>query len=216
MWGTGLNGPEADDVDKRAYLVDRVVEAGNRGVDLVPESAFAHTALFNAYYLTCQPERMRVEAERVLAINPNNAVLLGGMGNSLANAGLWDLGVQLAEKGITLAGPSAPRWWWWAVGKDQYRKGEYEKALEYFRRAYVEQNWLDHLHLAFTLPYVGRIDEARAEIPILMKLKPSISVQEADRYYTMWCFDQDFREKMRKALRLAGLREERDQVSKNE
>jgi hypothetical protein len=32
----------------------------------------------------------------------------------------------------------------------------------------------------------------------------------------MWCFDKDFREKMRKALRLAGLREERDQVSKNE
>ena len=216
MWGTGLNGPEADDVDKRAYLVDRVVEAGNRGVDLAPESTFAHTALFNAYYLTCQPERMRVEAERVLAISPNNAALLGGMGNGLASAGLWDLGVQLAEKGITLAGPSAPRWWWWAPGKDQYRKGEYEKALEYFRRAYVEQNWLDHLHLAFTLPYVGRIDEARAEIPILMKLKPSISVQEADRYYTMWCFDKDFREKMRKALRLAGLREERDQVSKNE
>jgi class 3 adenylate cyclase/TolB-like protein len=216
MWGTGLNGPEADDVDKRAYLVDRVVEAGNRGVDLAPESTFAHTALFNAYYLTCQPERMRVEAERVLAISPNNAALLGGMGNGLASAGLWDLGVQLAEKGITLAGPSAPRWWWWAAGKDQYRKGEYEKALEYFRRAYVEQNWLDHLHLAFTLPYVGRIDEARAEIPILMKLKPSISVQEADRYYTMWCFDKDFREKMRKALRLAGLREERDQVSKNE
>jgi len=216
MWGTGLNGPEADDVEKRAYLVGRVVEAANRGVDLAPESAFAHTALFNAYYLTCQPERMRVEAERVLAINPNDAALLGVMGNNLAYAGQWDLGVQLAENGLTLAGPGAPRWWWWAAGKDQYRKGEYEKALEYFRRAYVEQNWLDHLHLAFTLPYVGRIEEARAEIPILMKLKPSISVQEADRYYTMWCFDNDFREKMRKALRLAGLREEREQVSKNE
>ena len=216
MWGTGLNGPEADDVTKRAYLVDRVVEAANRGVDLAPESAFAHTALFGAYYLTCQPERMRVEAERALAISPNNAALLGVMGNNLAFAGLWDLGVQLAQKGISLAGPGAPRWWWWATAKDLYHKGEYEQALEYFRRAYVEQNWLYHLHLAFTLPYVGRIDEARAEIPILMKLKPSISVQEADRYYTMWCFDEDFREKMRKALRLAGLREEREKVSKDE
>jgi adenylate cyclase len=154
---------------------------------------------------------MRVEAERVMAINPNDVVLLGTMGNSLAYAGLWDLGVPLAEKALSLAGPGAPRWWWWATAKDHYRKGEYEQALEYFRRAYVAQNWLDHLHLAHTLPYVGKIEEARAEIPILLKLKPTMSVQEADRYYAMWCFDKDFRDKMAEALRLAGLREQRDQ-----
>jgi hypothetical protein len=49
-----------------------------------------------------------------------------------------------------------------------------------------------------------------------MKLKPTISVQEADRYYAMWCFDKDFRAKMTGALRLAGLREERAQVGKSE
>ena len=52
--------------------------------------------------------------------------------------------------------------------------------------------------------------KARAEIPILMKLKPSISVQEADRYYSLWCFDKDFRDRMTTALRLAGLREEKE------
>jgi class 3 adenylate cyclase/TolB-like protein len=216
MWGSGLNGPEADDVEKRAYLGNRAVEAGNRAVDLAPGSALAHYALFIAYYGICQPERMRLEAERVLAIDPNNAALLGPLGNNLAYVGLWDLGVQLAEKGLALAGPSAPRWWWWAAAKNHYRKGQYEEALEYFRRSYVEQNWLDHLHLAYTLPYVGRIEEARAEIAILIRLKPTISVQEADRYYELWCFDKDFREKMTTALRRAGLREEREQVSKNE
>jgi adenylate cyclase len=44
-----------------------------------------------------------------------------------------------------------------------------------------------------------------------MKLKPDISVREADRYYTMWCFDADFRDRMVRALRLAGLREEADE-----
>jgi adenylate cyclase len=215
-WGTGLEGAEADYVEKRAYLVNRVVETANRGVDLAPESAFAHFALFIAYYGGCQAERMRVEAERVLAINPNDAALLGNMGNSLAYAGLWDLGVKLAEKGLTLAGPTAPGWWWWAAAKDHYRKGEYEQALEYFRKSYVEQNWLDHLHLAYTLPYVRKIDEARAEISILIRLKPTISIQEVDRYYAMWCFDKDFREKMARALRLAGLQEEREQISGNQ
>lgn len=216
LWGTGLNGQEANDVEKRAYLITRAVEAANRGADLVPESAFGHLALFNAYYLTCQPERMKVEAESVLAVNPNNAFLLGLMGNQLAYAGLWEFGVQLSEKGLALAGPNAPRWWWWATAKDHYRKGDYQEALDYFRRAYVEQNWLDHLHLAYTLPYVGKIAEARAEIPILMKLKPGLSVQEADRYYTMWCFDKDFRDKMVNALRLAGLQEEQEHIGKSD
>jgi hypothetical protein len=67
---------------------------------------------------------------------------------------------------------------------------------------------MDHLHLVYTLPYLGKAEEARAEIPILMKLKPNISIQEADRVYSMFCFDRDFRDKMTTALRLAGLREE--------
>jgi hypothetical protein len=46
------------------------------------------------------------------------------------------------------------------------------------------------------------------QIPILLKLKPEMTVHEADRYYKMWCFDADFRQRMTTALRLAGLHEE--------
>jgi len=208
FYGTGLVSPDTDDIDNRAYLIPRIVEVANRAVVLAPESASAHLALVRAYYVNCQPDRMRVETERVLAINPNDAVALGQMGNWLAYTGQWDYGRKLAEKGIALAGPAAPRWWWWAVAKDYYRKGEYEKALEFFRRSYVEQNWVDHLHLIYTLPYLDRIDDARAQIPILLKLKPDMSVRQADRYYKMWCFQPDFRQQMTTALRLAGLREE--------
>jgi len=204
-WGTGL-----DDVDKGVDLVPRLVEAGNRAVELAPENAAAHFALFSAYAATCQTQRMRVEADRVLAINPNDANALGLIGNLLAFAGDWDYGRQLAEKALALAGPAAPSWWWWVIAKDYYRKGEYTKALEVFQRSYAEQNWLDHLHLVYTLPHVGKIDEARAQVPGLLKLRPDISVREADRLYTMWCFDADFRDRMVKALRLAGLREEAD------
>src|SRR5258708_5631176 len=203
--------PGPDDADKRVDLVPRVVAAGNRAVELAPESAAAHFALVFAYSVTCQTERMRGETDRVLAINPNDANALGLMGNLLAYAGDWDYGRQLAEKAIALAGPAAPSWWWWVIAKDHYRKGEYAKALEVFQRSYSEQNWLDRLHLVYTLPHLGKIDEARAQIPALLKLKPDISVREADRYYAMWCFDADFRDRMVKALRLAGLREAVDE-----
>jgi adenylate cyclase len=202
-WGTGLDASE-----RALDLVPRIQEAGNHAVELAPEKAAAHFALFFAYSVTCQTERMRVETDRVLAINPNDANALGLMGSLLAYAGDWDYGRKLAEKGLALAGPAAPSWWWWVVAKDHYRKGDYAKALEVFQQSYAQQNWLDHLHLVYTLPHLGRIDEAKAEIPVLLKLKPDISVREADRLYTLWCFDADFRERMVKALRLAGLREE--------
>ena len=207
-FGTGLASPDTDDYDKRAYLIPRIVEAGNRAVELAPSSAQAHLALFTAYNVTCETERMRVEADRVLAINPNDAVALGVMGNMLAFVGMWDYGRELAEKGIRLAGPAAPRWWWEAVAKDYYRKGEYDKALEYFKRSYVLQYWLNHLHLAYTLPYLGRTDEAQAQIPILLKLKPDISIKTVDRFYKMFCFQTEFIERVEKALRLAGFPEE--------
>jgi len=206
--GVGLAPPDTDDYDNRTYLIPRIVEAGNRAVQLAPDSAQAHLALFTAYNVTCEPERMRVEADRVLGINPNDAVALGVMGNMLAFVGMWDYGRQLAEKGIRLAGPAAPRWWWEAIAKDYYRKGEYDKALEYFKRSYVLQYWLNHLHLAYTLPYLGRIDEARAQIPILVKLKPDISIKTVDQFYKMFCFQPDFIEQVETALRRAGLREE--------
>src|SRR5215472_8527509 len=73
-------------------------------------------------------------------------------------------------------------------------RGTTPGLLRFSQRSYAQQNWLDHLHLVYTLPYLGRIDEAKAEVPVLLKLKPDISVREADRLYTLWCFDADFRE----------------------
>jgi adenylate cyclase len=85
--GIGLASPEAKHIDQRAYLVPRIVEAGNRAVELAPQSASAHLSLFTAYRATCEPERMRVEAERVLAINPNDAGALGIMSMALIVSG---------------------------------------------------------------------------------------------------------------------------------
>jgi TolB-like protein/class 3 adenylate cyclase len=211
--GLGLPASEAEDIDKRAYLVPRVAEAGQRAVDLAPNKAWAHMALFGAYFVTCQPDRMRVEADRVLGLldPPDNPYYLGPLGVDLAFAGQWDYGRQLAEKALALVGPSAPAWWWYAVSKDYYRKGDYAKAQEYFLHSYSATNWEDLLHVVYTLPYLGRTDEARTRIPELLKLKPNISVQEMDRFYKMLCFDADYRARMATALRMAGLRETSDE-----
>src|SRR5205085_1044403 len=113
----------------------------------------------------------------------------------------------MAEKAIAVAGPSAPKWWYWAAAKGYFHKGDYENARKAFLLAFSEGSWLDLLHVVYTLPYLGRTEEAKARIPDLMKLKPEISVQVVNQYHKMWCFEDDYIERMDKALRMAGLRE---------
>jgi adenylate cyclase len=210
-YGIGLGSPEADDIDKRAYLVPRIVEAANRAVELAPQRASAHLSLFYAYWSTCQPERMHVEAERVLAINPNDANALLAAGYGLIITGDADYGHQLVQKAFAIAGPAAPRSWWGALGDYHYAKGEYAEAAKAFQKTYSETSWLEHMRVIATLPHLGRIDEARAEIPVVLKLRPSMSVHEFERFIKSICFSADFRERVVAALRLAGLREEADE-----
>jgi adenylate cyclase len=68
-----------------------------------------------------------------------------------------------------------------------------------------------HMRLVAVLPHLGRIEEARAEIPIVPKLKPEMSVNEYDRFMKMLCLEADFRDRVTTALRLAGFREEADE-----
>ena len=211
FWGSGLDLPKSRDIDKRAYLVPRIVEAANRAVELGPQSVPAHVSLFHAYWLTCQPDRMRVEAEAIHAINPNNAAALLPAGYGLIMAGDEEYGRKLAEKALALAGPAAPNWWWGAIGDYHYRRGEYAEALEAFRKAYYKSNWMDHMRLLATLPHLGRVDEARAEVSAALKLRPDMSVHEYDRWVKMFCTSADFRQRIASALRLAGLREEADE-----
>jgi adenylate cyclase len=210
-WGTGLASPEADDIDKRAYLVGRMVDAANRAIEFAPQSALAHLSLFQSFFVTCQPERMRIEAETALAINPNDANSLAVMGIDLTLAGEQLYGHELAERALALAGPAAPRWWWGAIGEYHSWKGEYAKALEAFQKAYSEASWVDHIRRVFILALLGRVDDARAEIPALLKLKPDISVHEWDRYMKMFCVEADWSQRVATALRVAGLREEADE-----
>jgi hypothetical protein len=67
--------------------------------------------------------------------------------------------------------------------------------------------WLSHLDLADTLPFLGRIDEAKTHVATLVKMYPSMSIAEADAFYRLSCFEPAYREKMARALREARLPE---------
>jgi TolB-like protein len=206
IWGWGLP-PEDASVDKRAHLADRQLQAALHARDLAALDILAQFSVAAGYYATCQPERVLVEAEKAAALGPYDANALGSLGLFVAFTGHWDEGTALAEKALKLAGPSAAPYWWWPKAKRAWFRGEYQEAYEAFQRAYIESFWLSHLDLAYTLPFLGRIDEAKQHVAALLKMYPTMTIREADAFYKLVCFDAPYREKMVGALRQAGLPE---------
>ena len=206
VWGWGLP-PEDASVEKRAHLADRQLQEALRARDLAPTDSRAQFYVAAAYDATCQPERVLVEAEKAAALGPYDAEALGLLGLWVAFTGHWDEGTVLAEKAIKLAGPSAAPYWWWPKAKRAWFRGDYPEAYEAFQRAYIELFWLSHLDLAYTLPFLGRVDEAKQHVAALLKMYPTMTIREADAFYKLVCFDAAYREKMAGALRQAGLPE---------
>lgn len=204
-WGFASPTGEVAGVETRLHLADKAVEAANRAVEIAPNDAFVRGLVARAAWMAGQPDLLRIETMRAIAVNPNDPQNLGPLGNLMAFSGFWDEGVALAEKGIALTAPGTPRWWWWANAKRAWAREDYGLAFQAFRQSYVEQLWLSHLHMAYTLPFLDRHEEARAHVAILLKLRPGFTIREADAYYKMWCFAPSYRDKMRDALQRAGL-----------
>src|SRR5205807_10188041 len=138
-WGFALPAEEATHLENRLYLADKAVAAANRAIDLAPNDAFVRGLAARAAWMACQPDQVRIETRRAIALNPNDPQNLGPLGTLMAASGFWDEGVSLAEKGIALTAPSTPHWWWWAIAKRHWFRGEYPPALDAFPQAFVEQ-----------------------------------------------------------------------------
>ncbi len=205
-FGWGLP-PEEATVENRVHLGDRVLKAALRARDLAPMGSGTPFTVTLGYWATCQADRVLVEGEKAAALSPYDPSVLGPIGEFVAFTGHWDEGVAMAEKALKLAGASADPDWWWPAAKRAWFRGEYQEAYEAFQRGYNESFWLSQLDLAYTLPFLGRIDEARQHVAALLKMYPTMTIREADAFYKLVCFDAAFREKMDGALRQAGLPE---------
>ena len=207
IFGFGLSGEETASVEKRLYLADKQLSAAMRAADLAPGDSAAGSTLAFALYGKCQLDRARVEAEKAIALNPYDAATFGYLGWYLAFSGHWDEGTAMADRAIAMLGPSAPWYLWYPAAERHWVRGEYQEAYDAFQHANIEGYWLSHLDLAFTLPFLDRLDEAKAHVAKLLEMYPTMTIREADAFYKMFCFEPSFREKMAGALRKAGLPE---------
>jgi DNA-binding winged helix-turn-helix (wHTH) protein/pimeloyl-ACP methyl ester carboxylesterase len=206
LFGSGLREPERSVLSARMHRADLAVSAANRAEALSRgDNTAVYWGMGRAYFATCEGEKLRVAVERGLRINPHDPSLLGTFGNWLAYTGYWEEGAELVERALEIEPRHYKPWWLWAIAKGHYNRGEYSKAHEVFLQAFNDRNWISHLTLAYTLPMLGQVQEARLAVKRLQELNPGFTIEKALEFYQLSCFDSSYRSKIKKALIMAGL-----------
>jgi adenylate cyclase len=190
-------------LDPRPGSLDRALEAAKQAVSSDPHSAAAHNVLGAVHYVMGNIESFRIEAEKALSLNPNEAEILAATGINLVHSGEDERGIAMMKKAIAL-NPRHPSWYHFAFFHYHYRRGAYEDALA----AVLNANWVGALwyHAQAVAAYgqLGRLEEAAEEVDKLLAIDPDF----ADNYWDeidKWSFREDHAQMFIDGFRKAGL-----------
>ncbi len=205
-YGNTLPEPQRSTLSLRKHLPQKAIEAANKAEALSSGGdSSVYWGMVEAYMSSCQADKLHAAVQRGLEINPNDPNLLASFGNWLSYSGRWREGAALTRRALEIEPKYYRKWWWMGIAKTHYRFDEDKQAYDAFLKAFNERNWLSHLQLAYTLPYLGREDDARVAVKNLLRLYPGVTLERALEFYKVLCFDDVFLSKMKKALIIAGL-----------
>ena len=154
--------------------LEKAVSFAERGVQL--ELADQRTRLIMAFIRLFENEIPAglAETNRALALNPNSLIFLENIGHLLTLFGDWKRGPALIKKAID-ANPHYSSIVHYSLWVDWVRQEDYEKAyLETLNFRTPSLFW-DPLLKASVLGQLGRIEEGRRAVEVLLKLKPDFA-----------------------------------------
>jgi tetratricopeptide (TPR) repeat protein len=118
------------------------------------------------------------EAERAIALSPNDADLWRVLAEVLAFTGRPAEAIGAIEKAIRL-NPHSPAIYLYILGRDYRLTGRYEEALATLKKAFTrDPDFLfTHVDLAGIYSELGREDEARTEAAEVLRINPNFSLE---------------------------------------
>lgn len=203
LWGSSLQEPMRSDKSKRRFLRSKAVEAATRADALAGgDNPSVYWGTVQAHLASCDAEKMQIAVDRGLKLNPGDPNMLAVYGNFLSYAGKWNEGKALVEKALEQEPRFFKKWWYMAPAKWHYRRGEYQQAYDLFLKSFNERNWLSYLQMAYTLPHLGRIEEAKKALLGFMRVAPSMTREHVYEFYQSYCFDDNFLNRVKTAFDL--------------
>ena len=180
------------------------METVNRALALDPNSQLAHWAKAIIHHAARDTEMFLAEAERAVALNPNDAMTTLYMGHYMALMGNWDRGLALVDKAVALQPP-------WAIlaneglmnGNHMYQR-EFEKALEISYEV-GDNDYLSWVIRASLLGNLGRVEDAKLAVSNLRRVFPGFTIEMAREQSEKRNFPPELTEILVHGLHIAGL-----------
>ena len=127
LFGTTLKEPERSSLPLRKSLPQKAIDAATKAESLSTGNDSAiYWGLSQAYYTSCQADKMKAAIDRGLEINPDDPNLLAAFGNWLQYSGRWDEGSILTKRALEIEPDKHKKWWLMGPAKAHFAKEEYE------------------------------------------------------------------------------------------
>lgn len=190
------------EANPRPNPIERALEMAEQAVRLDPQNAYARCWLAIVHFFKLENEAFEAEANRALALNPNDPEILADLGHYFTFMGAFERGYALSRRAQEL-NPLHPGWYHFSFARYFYHKQDYQEALAELRRISMPHFYWLHLLIAACLGQLGRPD-AEKSLAEAYKLKPSFS---AHSELKKWNADPDDMAHILEGLRKAGLQE---------
>ena len=192
--------------ERASTAVASAEKHARRAIVLDQREPQSHVASGSVHILKTQSAKAVNDLHRALELNPNLTVAHGLL--SIANGflGLTEESLEAAAR-AQLGSPRDPESYWWCIGvmNAYFASERYEKAVAAAEQALLLQPnfYGGYAGLAYCLPYLGRIEEARDAVDNLQRVMPRLTLKSARRN-PLFAKDEDVA-RMLEALHMAGL-----------
>jgi adenylate cyclase len=183
--------------------LERARESARMALDIDGENHLANLALARVRFFSGDLEGFRRSADRVLALDPNNADALALIGTLLALSGSVHDALPLVAKAITLS-PRPPGLYYVAQAISALRAGRAEDALNAALRIDAPNWFITPALVAAAASLAGREDVAQRSAARLLELYPTFP-QNAATEIGKWQLDPALRATLSRGLLAAGL-----------
>ena len=191
------------DVNPLPDPIKRSFVMAEKAVELDPQNAYARCWLAIIHFFRKENEGFRQEAQRALALNPNDPEILAEMGHYYAFLGEYERGVELTRRAIIL-NPLHPGWYHFSFARKNLSEGDYAAALADIRKINLPGFYWTWLLKTSAFGHLGELESATDSLSHLESLMPGFS---AKNELNKWNTHPDDFEQIMKGLELAGYTE---------
>jgi adenylate cyclase len=157
--------------------IERAFTRVKKAVELDPQNAYARCWLAITYFFRHENESFRQEAQRALALNPNDPEILAEIGHYYAFLGEFDKGVELTRRAIAL-NPLHPAWYYFCFARKHLIEGDYAAALADVRKINLPDFYWSWLIETVVFGHLGDADRASNALARLESLMPDFSARD--------------------------------------